>query len=89
MIAQAVTATKSLDDKVLADYLRKTEMKTIVGSIKFDGVGEWTTPRVVMAQFRGIKGKDLEQFRTEGKQVIIAPAAYKSGTLLPFDKARN
>ena len=89
MIEQAVGATRSLDDKVLADYIRKNEMKTMVGNIKFDTVGEWTTPRVVMAQFRGIKGKDLEQFREPGKQVIIAPAAYKSGDLLPYDKARN
>ena len=89
MIEQAVGATKSLDDKVLADYIRKNEMKTMVGNIKFDTVGEWTTPRVVMAQFRGIKGKDLEQFRQPGKQVIIAPAAYKSGELIPYDKARN
>ena len=89
MIEQAVGATKSLDDKLLADYIRKNEMKTMVGNIKFDSVGEWTTPRVVMAQFRGIKGKDLEQFREPGKQVIIAPAAYKSGDLLPYDKARN
>ncbi len=89
MIEQAVGATKSLDNKLLADYIRNNEMKTMVGNIKFDSVGEWTTPRVVMAQFRGIKGKDLEQFREAGKQVIIAPAAYKSGELLPYDKARN
>ena len=43
----------------------------------------------MIAQFRGIKGKDLEQFRLPGKQVIVAPAAFKSGELLPFDKARN
>ena len=89
MYEQAINATKSLDHKVLADYIRKNEMKTMVGSIKYDTVGEWTTPRVVMAQFRGIKGKDLEQFRQPGKQVIIAPASMKSGDLLPFDKARD
>jgi len=89
MLEQAIGATKSLDDKVLAAYIRKNVMKTMVGDIKYDTVGEWTTPRVVMAQFRGIKGKDLEQFRQTGKQVIIAPAALKSGDLLSFDKARN
>ena len=31
MLAQAVTATRSLDHKVLAKYLREHEMKTIVG----------------------------------------------------------
>ena len=89
MLEQAVTATKSLNHKVLADYIRKSEMKTMVGNIRFDSVGEWATPRVPMAQFRGIKGKDIEQFRQAGRQVIIAPAALKSGDLLPFDKARN
>jgi len=89
MIEQAVGATKSLDPKVLAAYLHKTEMKTMVGNIRFDQVGEWATPRVPMAQFRGIKGKDVDQFRQAGKQVIIGPAALKTGDVLPFDKARN
>ena len=89
MLEQAVKATKSLDQKVLASYIRNNEMKTMVGNIRFDAVGEWATPRVPMAQFRGIKGKDVDQFRQAGKQVIIGPAALKSGELTPFDKARN
>ncbi len=89
MLEQAVTATKSLDQKTLAAYIRSNEMKTMVGNIRFDAVGEWATPRVPMAQFRGIKAKDVDQFRQTGKQVIIGPAALKSGELIPFDKARN
>jgi branched-chain amino acid transport system substrate-binding protein len=89
MLEQAITATKSLDHKVLADYIRKNEMKTIVGNIRYDAVGEWAKPMVVMAQFRGVQGKDLEQFRQAGKQVIIAPAALKTGDVLPYDKARK
>jgi branched-chain amino acid transport system substrate-binding protein len=89
MIEQAVTATKSLDQKALADYIRKNEMKTMVGNIRYDGVGEWATPRVPMAQFRGIEGKDVDQFRKAGKQVIVGPAALKSGEVLPFDQARK
>jgi branched-chain amino acid transport system substrate-binding protein len=89
MLEQAVGATKSLDQKVLAAYMHKSEMKTMVGNIRFDAVGEWATPKLVMAQFRGIKGKDVEQFREQGKQVIIGPAAMKTGEVLPFDKARN
>jgi len=89
MLEQAVTATKSLDHKVLADYLRKNEMKTMVGNIRYDAVGEWAVPRVPQAQFRGIKGKDLEQFRQAGKQVIIGPAALKTGDVIPFEQARK
>jgi branched-chain amino acid transport system substrate-binding protein len=90
MLAQAITATKSIDDKAIAAYIRKSEMKTMVGNIRYDAVGEWATPRVPMAQFRGIKGKDIEQFRQAGKQVIIGPASLKTGDVIaPFDKARN
>jgi branched-chain amino acid transport system substrate-binding protein len=89
MLEQAVAATKSLDQKAIAAYIHKNEMKTMVGNIRYDAMGEWATPKLVMAQFRGIKGKDVDQFRQQGKQVIIAPAAMKTGEVVPFDKARN
>jgi branched-chain amino acid transport system substrate-binding protein len=89
MLEQAVNATKSLDQKVLAAYMHKNEMKTMVGNIRFDEVGEWATPKLVMAQFRGIKGKDVDQFRQPGKQVIIAPASMKTGEVVPFEQARK
>jgi len=90
MLEQAITATKGIDQKALADYIRKNEMKTMVGNIRYDAVGEWSVPRVPQAQFRGIQGKDIEQFREAGKQVIIGPAALKTGDLIaPFDKARK
>jgi branched-chain amino acid transport system substrate-binding protein len=37
VLEAAVTATKSLDDKVLADWLRKNRVDTIQGKIRFDG----------------------------------------------------
>src|SRR5258707_2679232 len=40
MLEQAVTATRSLDHKVLAAYLHKNEMKTIVGPIRYGADGE-------------------------------------------------
>ncbi len=89
MLEQAITATKSLDHKVLAKYLRENEMKTIVGGIRFAADGEWAIPRVMMIQFRGVVDKNVEQFRQPGKQVIIEPAAYKTGEMIPFDKARK
>jgi len=90
MLEQAITATKSLDHKVLADYLRKNEMKTIVGPIRFGPDGEWANARVVQAQFRGIVDKDMEQFRMPGKQVVLFPDRYKTGDLVvPFEKARK
>jgi branched-chain amino acid transport system substrate-binding protein len=90
MIEQAVTATKSLDHKKLADYLHKNEMKTIVGPIRFGPDGEWANPRVVQAQFRGIIDKNMEQFRQPGKQVVLYPDQYKTGDVIaPFEKARS
>jgi branched-chain amino acid transport system substrate-binding protein len=90
MLEQAINATKSLDHKVLADYLRKNEMKTIVGPIRFGPDGEWATPRVVQAQFRGVVDKDMDQFRSPGKQVVLYPDQYKTGDVVaPFEKARG
>jgi branched-chain amino acid transport system substrate-binding protein len=84
MLEQAVGATKSLDHKKLAEYLRKNEMKTIVGPIAFGPDGERAKPVVPMIQFRGLVDKNVEQFRQPGKQFIIYPAQYKNGEVAPF-----
>jgi branched-chain amino acid transport system substrate-binding protein len=90
MLEQAITATKSLDHKVLANYLRKNEMKTIVGPIRFREDGEWANPRVVQAQFRAVVDKNMDQFRKPGTQVILYPDAYKNGEVAaPFEKVRG
>jgi branched-chain amino acid transport system substrate-binding protein len=90
MLEQAVNGTKSLDHKQLAAYLRKNEMKTVVGPIRYDKMGEWANPRVVQAQFRGVVDKDMEQFRNPSKQIVIHPEEYKTGEVItPFEKARS
>ncbi|MDP1582868.1 MAG: amino acid ABC transporter substrate-binding protein [Bradyrhizobium sp.] len=90
MIEQAIKAVGSLDQKALAKYLRENTHKTIVGSITFSADGEWKESGVVQAQFRGIKDKNIEQFRSPGKQVILFPAKLKSGDLItPFEAARK
>ena len=89
MIEEAVTATKSLDSKVLAKYLHEHEMKTIVGNIRYGKDGEWAKARMVMVQFRGVVDKNVDQFRQPGKQVIVEPEAYRTGEIIPFDKAHK
>ena len=90
MYEQAIKATKSLNHKVLADYLHKNEMKTIVGPIRYGPDGEWKNARVVQAQFRGIVDKDVDQFRQPGKQVVLYPDRYKTGNVMaPFEKIRK
>ncbi|MGL3104862.1 amino acid ABC transporter substrate-binding protein [Bradyrhizobium sp. BR 1432] len=89
ILEQAVNATKSLKDDVLADYLRKNEVNTIVGPIRWGADGEWAEPRVVMIQFKDIKDGNVEQFRQEGKQVIVEPERFRTGDLTaPLSKAR-
>jgi branched-chain amino acid transport system substrate-binding protein len=90
MIEQAIKAVGSLDQKALAKYLRENTHKTIVGPITFSADGEWKESGVVQAQFRGIKDKNIEQFRSPGKQVILFPEKLKSGDLItPFEAARK
>lgn len=89
MLEQAVNATRSLDHKVLAKYLRENELKTIVGGIRYGKDGEWANPRVVMVQFRGVADKNVDQFRQSGKQVIVEPGPYKTGEIIPFSEARK
>jgi branched-chain amino acid transport system substrate-binding protein len=88
LLEQAVTATKSLDHKLLAKYLRENELKTIVGSFRYGPTGEWAKARLVYVQFRDIANRNLDQFRNSGKQVIVAPDPYKTGELIRFSDAR-
>jgi branched-chain amino acid transport system substrate-binding protein len=90
IIEQAVTATGSTDDAKLADYIRRTTFSTVVGDIKFGERGEWAEPRILLIQYRGIAGNDLEQFKLPGKQVVLHPARFKSGELqVPFESAKR
>jgi len=85
VLGQAITATKSLDQAVLAEYLHKTVFKTVVGDIRFGPSGEQPEPRNLWVQYRGIVGNDLEQFKEPGRQVILYPPRYKSGDVqYPF-----
>jgi branched-chain amino acid transport system substrate-binding protein len=59
-----------------------------VGPIRFDQNGERANVRLVTAQFRGLKDKDQEQFRSPTKQVVLAPVADKTGEFIsPYTKA--
>jgi branched-chain amino acid transport system substrate-binding protein len=88
VLGDAIAATKSLDDDVLADYVRKTTFKTVVGDVKFGKQGEWAEERTLAAQFQNIKGKTVDDFRDLTTEVIIYPPKYKSGEVIyPYEKA--
>ncbi len=90
ILEQAVKATGSLDSVELAKYLRSNEVQTIVGPIRWSADGEWAEPRVVMIQFRTIKDGDAEQFRQEGKQVVVDPDRFRTGDLIsPLSEAQR
>jgi len=90
LVEQAIKAVGSLDQKAIAKYLQASEINTIVGPIAFSADGEWKETATLMAQFRGVVDKDIEQFRSSGKQVILFPDKLKSGNLIsPFEAARK
>ena len=69
----AVTATQSLDDKAMAQWLRKSQVPTIVGRLRFDGPNNY--------------GDDLSKVKQAqgGKWVVVWPKEFAApGTrLLP------
>ena len=61
MLEAAVTATKSLDDKVLIEWLKKNRVDTIQGKLRFDGPSNY--------------GDDLMRVKQvqNGKWVVVWP----------------
>ncbi|TMJ90850.1 MAG: branched-chain amino acid ABC transporter substrate-binding protein [Alphaproteobacteria bacterium] len=89
VLQQAVTATRSLADDKLADYIRANTFKTVVGDVKFGNDGEWAQSRVLQVQFQKVKGNDVGQFKDISTQVVVAPTEYESGKVIyPYEKAK-
>jgi branched-chain amino acid transport system substrate-binding protein len=87
VLGDAITATKSLDDAKLADYIRQTTFKTVVGDVKFGTKGEWSEERMLLIQFQNIKTNSVDDFRDLSTEVILYPLQYKSGNLIyPYTK---
>ena len=89
LLEQAITATKSIDDNKIADYMRTSTFKTVLGDIKFGKGGEWEQSRVLQVQFQNVKGSGIDQFKDTATQVVVNPAEYESGKLIyPYEKAK-
>ncbi|MCV0396614.1 MAG: amino acid ABC transporter substrate-binding protein [Rhizobiaceae bacterium] len=89
LISAAVEATGSIDQAEVSQWLHANPVETVVGQINFDEIGNWTERRVLMVQFQGVDDSGLDQFRQAGKEVVIDPADYASGELIPFADARK
>ncbi len=85
VVEQAVTATKSLDQARLAQYMHKAEFDTYVGKVKFAPNGEWSVPRMLTVQYQNIAGNDLEQWKKPGLVTVLFPKDYQTGTAKPFE----
>ncbi len=90
VLAEAVTATKGLDQDKLAAYMRSHTFKTIVGDIKYGPNGEWAEPRVLELQFHGVSGNGLDQFKDDSRQTILWPKKYATGEMIyPYGEAQK
>jgi len=88
VLGDAIAATNSLNDDVLADYMHKTTFKTVVGDVKFGPLGEWVQERNITVQFRNIKSHDVEEFRDLKIESIVYPPQFKTGDVIyPYEKA--
>lgn len=90
VLESAILATKSIDDGVLADHIRKTTFDTVVGKVRFGLNGERADGNAIFVQYQGITGDSLDQFKKPGRQVVVSPKAVASGKLItPFAAARK
>ena len=64
VLEAAVTATKSLDDKAMAQWLRKNRVETIIGKLRFDGPNNY--------------GDDLFKVKQvqDGRWVVVWPREF-------------
>lgn len=90
VLQQAIEATHGIDDAALAQYLHANTVKTIIGDLQFGSDGEWTQSRMLQVQYRGIRSNDVAEFKDMTKQVIVAPASYKTGDVIyPYTDAKK
>jgi len=80
VLEQAVKRVGRLDQAALAADMHANEFDTVIGTLKFDALGEWVEERSLYVQYQGIRDGNLEQFRRAGTQVILYPERFRSGT---------
>jgi branched-chain amino acid transport system substrate-binding protein len=89
ILADAVTATKSLDQSKLADYIRSHSFDTVGGTVAFGKDGEWKQTRMTFTQLVHVNGHDVAQFDDPKKTIVVWPLNHKSGDLAyPYAKAK-
>jgi branched-chain amino acid transport system substrate-binding protein len=74
VLETAVSATRSLDDKTLAGWLKKNEVKTLFGTLRWNGPQNY------------VEGADLYKIKQlqQGKWVVIHPAQWAAPGAQPI-----
>ena len=90
LLAQAITATKSIDDGKLADYFSKSSFNTImIDGLKFGKNGEWVKARQLQVQYHDITdAANLDTWRGMSYQTVLTPADEVTGKVIyPYANA--
>ncbi len=90
MLGEAIAATKSVNDDKIAEWLRKTPHKTIMGNWSYGPGGEWTKSGMMQVQYHDIKeGAGLDVWRGMSYQTVLTPASLATGKVIyPYEKAK-
>jgi branched-chain amino acid transport system substrate-binding protein len=90
MLGEAIAATKSVDDDKIAEWLRKTPHKTIMGNWSYGPGGEWTKSGMMQVQYHDIKeGAGLETWKGMSYQTVLTPSDVSTGKVVyPFEKVK-
>jgi len=90
MLGEAIAATKSVNDDKIADWLRKTPHKTIMGNWSYGPGGEWTKSGMMQVQYHDIKeGAGLETWKGMSYQTVLTPADLSTGKVIyPYEKVK-
>lgn len=91
MLGEAIASTKSVDDDKIADYLRKTPIKTIMGDWSYGPKGEWTKSGMLQVQYHDVKdgASEVDQWRGMTVQTVLTPTGLKTGdAIYPYEKAK-
>ncbi len=81
VLEQALARVGKVDQAALAADMHGHTFDTVIGTLRFDEIGEWTEERNLWVQYQGIQGNDLEQFTRAGTEVILYPERFRSGQL--------
>jgi branched-chain amino acid transport system substrate-binding protein len=88
MLGDAVAGAKSIEDAKIAAWLKKADIKTIMGDWKYGPTGEWTKSGMMQVQYHDIKAG--EDWKGMGYQTVLTPPSLATGKVVyPYAKAKG